>query len=208
MTASPNDVPDFQLVLPDGWTRIRPDLAGEQEAIKRASAALRRYARPDLDFEFRLLLKSAFRRLEESRAVALFVPTDLPGDSVLPMSITASVLVDPAGGTLDAAVSDLFRGGATMLGDDTSVVRWERSVRGSAELQGADVDQLNYLIPIPGSGRRRGLLFSTSILLDPEASSASDADADGVDAVAGMRLLSDAIIATFAWRIPAGGRHD
>ncbi|MGV8882478.1 MAG: hypothetical protein ACOH19_10000 [Rhodoglobus sp.] len=187
------EIPAFRLLLPTGWEQIRVSEESEREILARLRAKVKKVGRPDLDFTLTATLKSAFRQLRSVDSVAIYLPLDVAPDALLPMSITASQLVDPAGNTLDHRVAEVFRDfGGTFLGEDRKIVRWRRSKRHIEGFPEAINEQINYIIPVPGSARRRALLFSTSILQDAESS----VDEDRFNL---MVLLSDSIIGNFTW---------
>ena len=109
------------------------------------------------------------------------------------MTITAVRLTEPSGASLDGHVADLFRQyGAEFLGDARTIVRWRRTFSRPGGLEGGLNEQVNYLVPVPASGRRAAVLLSTSILQGTEEPMSDD----DLDACIG---LSDVIVSTFAW---------
>ena len=189
-------VPAFRLLFPVGWSRHDVSAAAERDLLDRMRLRIKPLARPDLEFQLTAAVKSVFRQLAEKDGIAIYLPTDVDEDGVLPVSITASRLTDPAGRVLDDQVAVLFREhGADFLGSDRSIIRWRRRFRNVPTLDGAGSEQINYLIPVPGTDRRAALLFSTSIAQD----AAVDMDDDELHR---LITLSDAIIATFSW-VPA-----
>ncbi|GAA1941692.1 hypothetical protein [Agromyces allii] len=189
-------VPAYRLILPQGWEELPADREGVGELIKRTSAVLRAGHRPDLDVEMRNLLESSAKKMQAARAFAIYLQTETADSDAfpMPMSITASVVEGQLGGTLDRQVGALFReNGAQFLRDDQTVVRWEVEVAGKGDLRGASSKVLDYLIPIPGSGRRRALQFTTSIPLP------ANPDAEDEQVAAALVDLSDLVISTFEW---------
>lgn len=187
------DMPGYRLLFPPGWAEYGVDEGAERDLLVRTRAKIKPLGRPDLDFSLTSSIKSAFRQLRSREAIALYLPSELAGDAILPMSITASRLVDPLGGPLDARITEIFRDyGGEFLGDDRSIVRWRRLHRSLEGLPGLSDEQVNYAIPVPGTGRRMALLLSTSIIQDPAGSISQDS----IDL---MVALSDSIIGTFTW---------
>lgn len=186
-------VPDYRLLLPDGWEELPADRAGVEELIRRTSEVFRSQHRPDLDAQMRTLLELAYRKMQQAKVFALYLQTSAR-DVPLPMSIAASVVTGPLGGTLDRQVAQLMRDkGAEFLTDDRSILRWEAAVSPRAEVDGAAAHVVDYLIPIPGAERRRALQFTTTIPLPGET------DTDLRPLVDGLTQLSDLLISTFTW---------
>ncbi len=195
MTASSTApaVPAFRLLFPPGWTRHQPTPEDERELLQAMRSRMRSYGRPDLEFQLTAAVKASFRDLRSRDGVAVFLPTEVPEHTLVPMTITAVRLTEPSGASLDGHVSDLFRQhGAEFLGDDHTIVRWRRTFARPKGLEGGVNEQVNYLVPVPGSARRAALLLCTSILQGTE-------DPMPVEDLDGCIALSDAIVSTFAW---------
>ncbi|WP_022889943.1 hypothetical protein [Agromyces italicus] len=186
-------VPSFRMLFPPGWVRHDLSTQSEAELLTAMRAKLRPYGRPDLEFQLAAAVKSSFRGLRDRQGIAVYLPSGDEGAALAPMSITATRLVEPGGGPLDARVSELFSTrGAAFLGDDRMIVRWTRTVSGLAGAEEAVDEQVNYLIPVPGSNRTSAVLLSTSIVRPAD----EPVDADLLDSCV---ALSDAIVSTFAW---------
>lgn len=186
-------VPPFRLLFPPGWTRHRPTADDERELLQAMRAKMRPYGRPDLEFQLTAAVKSSFRDLRSRDGIALYLPTAVPEEALVPMSITAVRLTEPSGGSLDGHVADLFsQYGAEFLGDDRTIVRWRRTFRRLEGLADGANEQVNYLVPVPRTERRAAVLLSTSIV----QSTQEPMPADDLDACVG---LSDVIVSTFAW---------
>lgn len=193
MSALPEGVPPFRFLLPAGWEEVPADRSGVDLLIRRASEKLRAQHRPDLDAELRTLLEVAYRKMQQGRAFALYLQTTAD-EMPLPMSITASVVSGQLGGTLDRQVAGLFRErDAQFLRDDRTIVRWETpaTVRAGGEAGTAHV--VDYLVPIPGSGRRSAVQLTTVIPVP-------DADEETRTVVAALIELSDVMVSTFTWK--------
>jgi len=194
-TVSAAEIPSFRLFFPAGWEQLGTTEESERDVLARLRARAKEVGRPDLDFTLTASLKSAFRQLRSIDSIAIYLPLDVAADALLPMSMTASQIVDPTGQNLDARIAEIFRDfGGDFLGEDRKIVRWQRTQRNIEGFPGAINQQLNYAIPVPGSGRRRALLLSTSILQDAE--SAVDEDTFEL-----MVLLSDSIVGSFTWNV-------
>lgn len=196
-TLTPTDavggVPSFRMLFPSGWTRHNLSVDDERELLDQMRTKIRRLARPDLEFQLTAAVKSSFRELRAKDGIAIYLPTATDDSALVPMSITATRVADPAGGSLDGHVGDLFRRhGAEFLGEDHAIVRWRRSFARMAGVEGAADEQVNYLAPVPGTSRRAALLLSTSILQDPREPMEESQLQEFIG-------LSDAIVGTFAW---------
>ena len=188
-------VPPFRLMLPAGWEEVPADEAAVRALVERSSEVFRSAHRPDLDAQFRRLLQTAARKMKQGRVFALYLQTDVPEERILPLSITAAVTDGQLGGTLDRQVTELFRErGAEFLRDDHSIVRWEADTTTGGELEGTAARVLNYLISVPGTGRRTALMFTTTI---PHPTEEDDGFRDRF--IEELCLLSDTIVSTFAW---------
>lgn len=186
-------VPEYRLLLPDGWEELPADRAGVEQLIRRTSEVFRAQHRPELDAEMRTLLERAYKKMQQANAFALYLQTSA-ADLPLPLSIVASVVTGQLGGTLDRQVSRLFReNGAEFLTDDRSIVRWEAEVSARKEVEGTAAHVVDYLIPVPGSERRRALQFTTTIPVPVGV------DLDVRPVVEGLTHLSDLLISTFTW---------
>lgn len=186
-------VPDYRLLLPDGWEQLPADRAGVEELIRRTSAVFREQHRPELEAQMRTMLEVAYRKMLQAKAFALYVQTAAV-ETPLPMSVVASVVEGQLGGTLDRQVAQLFRDkGAEFLTDDRSILRWEADVAARKEVEGAAAHVIDYLIPVPGTERRRALQFTTTIPVP------TGVDVDVRPVVEGLVHLSDLLISTFTW---------
>jgi hypothetical protein len=186
-------VPDYRLLLPEGWERLPADRAGVEELIRRTSAVFRAQHRPELDAQMRTMLEMAYRKMVQAKAFALYLQTAAV-ETPLPMSIVASVVEGQLGGTLDRQVAQLFRDkGAEFLTDDRSILRWEADVAPREEVEGTAAHVIDYLIPVPGTQRRRALQLTTTIPVP------TGVDIDVRPVVEGLVHLSDLLISTFTW---------
>lgn len=193
VAAEQPSIPNYRLLFPAGWTRHDVSEESERELLARSRARFKEYGRPDLDFQLTAKVKSTFRQLRSMNAFAMFMQTDAPDEAIVPMSITAAYLRDPHGQSLDSRIAQIFREeGGEFLGSDRTIVRWSRTHRKLPDVSDAVNEQLNYAIPVPGTGRRLALLFSTSIVSD-EAGSVEDEQRELLIA------LSDSIMGTFSW---------
>ncbi|GAB3120080.1 hypothetical protein [Glaciibacter psychrotolerans] len=192
--ADPNAVPEFTIMLPNGWTEHDATPASEKKLLDQAARRLRDEHRPDLNAQLRALTGRAFTGLRTANTEKIYMHTEAwTDDLVLPLTITASVRTSPTGGSLDQHVVDLIRTkGATALHDDERFVRWES--RSDVSLGTATVGQrtVAYLTPFPAGARTHALQF-TAVAVHPHG----EGDLPLLDQ---MFLLTDAIVSTFAWK--------
>lgn len=187
-------IPPYRLVLPAGWEEAPASSATAQLLIAQGSEVMKRAHRPDLDVEFRSLVRRGFAQLSAAGAVSVYLQSDVPPEQIMPVSIVVSVRRAPEGGTLDPEVTAMFReGGAGFLRDDRAIVRMEadRAVDGVGG--GVRTRQIAYVIAVPGTGRTLALQFTTAIPYPV------DGDGDGERMVEEMVALSDVCMSTFAW---------
>ena len=198
MTTAAREMPGYRMLFPAGWVMQSANEESERQLLARARAKVKRLARPDLDFALTAQIKSAFRQLRSQDGIAMYLPIDVDENAVLPMSMTASRLMDPLGLPLDERITEIFHDhGGEFLGTDRKIVRWRRTQRKLDGLPGAVNEQINYVIPVSGTGRRMALLLSTSILQDEQGT--IDDERLGL-----MIELSDQIVGTFTWVSPQG----
>lgn len=189
-------VPPFRIALPPGWRRRAAASETEKADLARASALFRQAGRPDLEAEYRAMMSRVRQGMASAKVFAIYRQEDVEAEELLPMSITASAVEGENGGNLDPWISEAFRlRGAEFLEDAKHVVRWEgdaaRAPRGS-DLEQVTGRTVTYVLPIPGTNRSRGLVFTTTILTPDSATITADA-------IAAMELLSDLMISTVAW---------
>jgi hypothetical protein len=190
-------IPPFRFVLPPGWVRRMPTSAGQQEDVRKASAIFMRAGRPDLDAEYRTMMAQAGQGMRRTKVFAIYRQENVPLEELLPLSITASALDAPDGGNLDSWVSEAFRTrGASFLDENLRhIVRWASEPQrpeGAAAINGVSGRTLTYAIPVPGTNRRKALVFTSTIVI-PDGNVISE------DVLGGIELLSDSMVSTFAW---------
>ncbi|MCK8609144.1 hypothetical protein [Agromyces sp. C10] len=196
------ELPPFRLLLPPGWTRHLPTDDEERELLARMRERIRPLGRPDLEFQLTAGTKAAFRELRAKDGIAMYLPTQVGESTAVPMSMSACRITGPDGRPLDGQVAELFRRhGAEFLGDDRTIVRWRRTFATLPGLERVGTEQVNHLVPVPGTGRRVGVLLSTAIVRDPGD------PVEGIDLDA-LVALADAIASTFAWAPSRGAAGD
>lgn len=186
-------VPPFALLLPRGWVshEATPDTFGD--LARRVSAVLRSRHRPDLDARVRTMLERASTELMRRDPVRLILQEGVPPEETVPLSIVIVRTTDPDGAPLDRRVHELVRTrGARPLDDDATILRWSSDGRLQLPDGTATVRSFNYLVAIPGTGRRQALLV-TGVLPIAAGETLDDGDIEGVQA------FMDAVVSTFQW---------
>lgn len=189
--------PDFELELPPGWARHRPDRAQQDAMLAGIRSRAMQAHRPELFAQADAMLRDSFDLMRRGDVVAFFTPSE-PGDDTLwaPASMLASVRRAQPEVSLDDVVRHAIRElGAAALDDARRIVRFERDQLETVGEESLRVLTVVYLTPMPGTQRRKALQLTATIgrPLDVEA------DDPVVDA---MRLLFDACASTLRWVRP------
>lgn len=190
-------IPAFRLVLPPGWVAHLPTNSGQREDVRKASAVFMQAGRPDLDAEFRTMMAQANQGMRRTKVFAIYRQENVPLEELLPLSITASALDSPDAENLDAWVTEAFRlRGAVFLDENLKhIVRWSAATArpaGASAIDGVGGRTVTYIIPVPGTQRRKALVFTSTVVIP-------DGDIIPAEVLDGIELLSDAMISTFAW---------
>lgn len=187
-------VPAFRMLLPEGWVSHRTDEQTQEELLATAARRLAAAGRPDLLVQLRGHAAKAFSQLREQRAIMAIMPGEgTPPALFLPATITVVERVSTPEAPVREVVVDAIRHkGAKPLDDQGMIVRWVE--RRAVELDGESsaTTSIVYLVPVPGTGRRRALQL-TAVIAHPTDLSADDAVLERWIA------LIDAHVATFAW---------
>ncbi|MGR2752996.1 hypothetical protein [Agromyces arachidis] len=187
-------VPPFVLLLPPGWVSVAPTREAFDDLLASVSGEMRAQHRPDLDARFRALVRRTADEFLRRDPVRLIYQASVPRERMLPLALTAARLRGPDGTTLDAQVGELVRTrGARPLDPDRVVLRWSRESSHRVDGGAIRTRSFDYLIAIPGTGRREALLFSAVL---PLAAGGEEFDAEAADA---FGVLADAIMSTFRW---------
>ncbi|MFB9959919.1 hypothetical protein [Agromyces bracchium] len=187
-------VPPFVLLLPPGWVSVEATREAFDELLGTVSERMRAEHRPDLDARFRALVRRASDEFLRRDPVRLVYQRSVPAERMLPLAITAARVAAPGGATLDAQVAELVRTrGAAPLDDARVVMRW--SSDSSHRIDGGTLRtrSFDYLVAIPGTGRREALVFTAVVPLAAGGERLDD------DAAEEFGLLADAILSTFRW---------
>ena len=194
-------MPEFVLELPEGWERWDMNEENRQVWLRRARERFATMHRPDLNALANRLVNESFDAAKKANALAMFVPTEESESTLwVPASLVVAPVQSSGGGTLDSHVRALIaRGGAPLHGDKRFVCTYsERKV----QIDGGELihGTAEYLTPVPGTDRKRGLNFVASLPRSPKTPS------DHESAV-GLRLLFDAIVSSLQWHRPQPPRE-
>lgn len=187
----------FRVLLPPGWRRFGVDDASRAALEAVIRERLKPAGRPDLDAQARSMVRRYWDRLQRTRAVALYLPTEQAAEVPLPMSIVASRYTAAPGRSLDADLRATVGVEVTRVELPAGpVLRWVSTGDG-ADGEGADGDDavrsvtIGHVFPVPGDDPRHGMMLLTGI---PHLAD------DGTDLLLEpLTFLSDAIAETFRW---------
>lgn len=187
-------MPAFAVLLPDGWEAtdssfgsMRPRLDAVLDRMPAANRAVMRTRVEEM---------LATARTEASRAdvVRVFAPAGVDPDDFLPVSLVASWLRAPAGGSLQDLGGGLIANrGAVPLDAGGTILRWSMDQKSRVEDGEVDIAGAGYLIPVPGQPAV-GLMFRSQILRQAGGAPLPE---EGEQA---LSLLCDAIVASVRWR--------
>lgn len=189
--------PEYELELPPGWVRSRPD----DEALVHMLAVVRdrtqRAHFPEAYVQVKKLLEDSFAQMRQHSVTDVFMPgTDGAGTMYLPASMTGSVVHATPERTLEQLVHGMVRDlGARPLRGDTRIVRMVQERRVRVYDSTLMNHTITYLAPIPGTKRRRALRLVASFGHLPEL---PDYDAQ----VGVLYELFDSCAATLRWKKP------
>ncbi|MBO9627279.1 MAG: hypothetical protein J7484_13020 [Microbacterium sp.] len=187
-------MPSFAVLLPAGWeateasfSGLRPRVDAMLDLFPVANCAVVRT---------RLEEMMASARAEASRAeiVRVFAPTGSTPEDYVPVSLVASWLRAPAGGSLQDLGGGLISNrGAAPMDQGGTILRWTMDQTTSVEDGEVEIAGAGYLLPVPGHPAV-GLMFRSQILRGAGGSTLPE---EGEQA---LSLLCDAIVASVRWR--------
>lgn len=186
-------MPAFAVLLPDGWQAS--DAAGEglRERMDAVLAGFPPAARTALRAQVDEMLASVSTSAKDD-IVRVFAPSASSPEDFLPVTIVASWLRAPAGGSIQQIGAGLIATrGAQPVGEAGAILRWPIDDRLPLEGGRIEVAGAGYLLPVPGAPTV-GLLFRSQILRSAGGSTIAE---DGIRA---MSAISDAIVASVRWR--------
>lgn len=151
--------PDFEMDLPPGWSRRAVDEETFNVMVSGLKQRLMQQHKPDVFTEARRMLKKSFDDMRQAGAFAFFVATEQSSATLwMPASMIASVRRAEPGSSLDDMARDLIvRRGATPLMDDVRTLRYQQETTIRLGAESVLSRSVTYLIPIPGTKRRRAL---------------------------------------------------
>jgi hypothetical protein len=186
--------PDFDIVLPPGWSRRGVD----DDTFNMMIAGLRRRTmeahKPEIYAEARRLLKKSFDDMRQAGAFAFFSATEQDDSTLwIPASIIASIRRPEPGHSLDDFARDLIRNhGAAPLMGDMKTLRFEKESIVSMGAESVVSHSVTYLIPMPGTKRRRALQLVGGFSVALGTSSVDDR-------VAATKFLFDSCVSSLRW---------
>ncbi|MFT4156847.1 MAG: hypothetical protein QM630_02805 [Microbacterium sp.] len=186
-------LPTMRMLIPAGWRSLPLTDEHLSEFTRKFSEILMRAHRPDLDAELTAMLERWAKELRGQGGRFAILPLDRPEGSVLPMSLTVSIVSELGGRSLDEWVAARIRqGGTDFLDDARTVLFWEG---GASQGNGLNTRARTYLIPVPGTRRGQAVLLSGIELV------AEDEPADGFRREAAS-MLFDSVALALDW-LPA-----
>ncbi|NGN96065.1 hypothetical protein G5C66_25420 [Nocardioides sp. KC13] len=189
--------PDFDMKLPPGWSRRAVDEQTFETMVSGLKRRLMQEHKPELYTETRRLLKRSFDDMRQNGAFAFFVATEqAPSTLWMPASMVASIRRPEPGSSLDDLARNLIvNHGATPLLGDVRTLRYEQEKTIRLGAESIVSRTVTYLIPVPGSKRRRALQIVGGL------STPVDMPADDPYVVS-AKFLFDSCASTVTWHAP------
>lgn len=187
--------PDFEMDLPPGWSRRAVDDETFDVMVSGLKRRLMQQHKPDVFTEVRRMLKKSFDDMRQAGGFAFFVATEQdPATLWMPASMVASVRRAEPGSSLDDLARNLIvNRGATPLMDDVRTLRYEQEKNIRLGAESVRSHSVTYLIPIPGSKRRRALQLDAGFGT-PLTMPAND------PYVLAAKFLFDSCVSSLRWR--------
>ncbi|MFV0405563.1 MAG: hypothetical protein ACK5LN_01865 [Propioniciclava sp.] len=187
-------MPAFAVLLPAGWEATDPSFSTMRPRLDAVLGQLPATNRPLV--RARLEEMTARVQADASRAevIRVFAPAAVDPTDYIPVSLVASWLRAPAGGSLqDLGGGLIAHRGATALDPAGTILHWP--LREQATVEGGEVQIAGsgYLLPIPGQPAA-GLMFRSQILHGVEDAVLPDAGEQA------LSRLCDTIVASVRWR--------
>ncbi|HEX6956025.1 MAG TPA: hypothetical protein VF156_14225 [Agromyces sp.] len=182
----------FRVLLPPGWRQFGVDDASRAALEALIRDRLKPAGRPDLDAQLRSMVRRYWERLERTRAVALYLPTEPATQVPLPMSIVASKYSAAPGRSLEADLRATVGVEVTRVELPAGpVLRWTSTGDGADGDGGVRSVTIGPVFPVPGDDPQHGMMLLTGI---PHL---ADGGTDVL--LEPLAFLSDAIAETFRW---------
>lgn len=194
LIAGGESLPDFALLLPEGWIAQDAAFADADARVEERLAGLPPERRAAARTGITGLLRSAQAEAEKADVIRTFAPSATDPEEAVPVSLVASWLTAPAGGTVAELGADAVRRfAARPLDPEGTILTWALDESTVVDEVALDVAGHAYLLRAPGQ-ERKGLLFRSVILR------AVGEDRIPDDGIAAMVAVCDAIVASVRWR--------
>jgi len=194
LIAGGESLPDFAVLLPEGWVAFDDHFSGLEARVEAALGAVPLEARPAAREGVTRLLETARADAARADVIRSFAPSAADPADAAAVSLVVSWLTAPAGATLAELAADAAgRFGARPLDPDGTILTWpleERTALGDADLT---LVGHAYLLHVPGL-QGKGLLFRSAIVRQADDQVVAD------EGIAAMVAVCDAIVASVRWR--------
>lgn len=187
-------MPGFAVLLPAGWQAMDAELSGMGARLEAVLSGFPDGTREVLRGRIASMLSSARAEATKADIVRVFAPAGLEPEDFVPVSLVASWLHAPAGGTIQEIGAGLIaQRGAASLDPGGSILSWPITKTTRVEDGDVEVAGAGYLLPVPGRPKT-ALMFRSQILRSAGGFTIPD------EGVAAMSLACDAIVASVRWR--------
>jgi hypothetical protein len=187
-------MPGFAVLLPAGWQAMDAELSGMGAQLEAVLSGFPDGTREVLRGRIASMLSSARAEATKADIVRVFAPAGLEPEDFVPVSLVASWLHAPAGGTIQEIGAGLIaQRGAASLDPGGSILSWPITKTTRVEDGDVEVAGAGYLLPVPGRPKT-ALMFRSQILRSAGGFTIPD------EGVAAMSLACDAIVASVRWR--------
>lgn len=187
-------MPGFAVLLPAGWEATDAGSTGLRDRLDAVLDGFPVATRATVRARIEEMMATARAEAARADVVRVFAPASLAPEDYLPVSLVASWLHAPAGGTAATIGSGLIATrGAVPLDPGGTILRWSTAQKTIVEGGEVDVAGSGYLLQVPGHPST-GLLVRSQILRGV---------GDAVLPAEGEQMLSllcDAIVASVRWR--------
>lgn len=187
-------MPGFAVLLPAGWQAMDADLSGMGARLDAVLSGFPDGTREAVRGRIASMLSSARAEATKADIVRVFAPAGLEPEDFVPVSLVASWLHAPAGGSIQEVGAGLIaQRGAASLDPGGSILSWPIMKTTRVEDGDVEVAGAGYLLPVPGRPKT-ALMFRSQILRSAAGFTIAD------EGVAAMSLACDAIVASVRWR--------
>lgn len=187
-------MPAFAVLLPAGWEATDASFSTMRPKLDATLDQLLADRRAVLRSRIEEMLATARAEAARADVVRMFAPAAVAPEDYIPVSLVASWLRAPAGGSLqDLGAGLIAHRGAAALDANGTILRWAMDEKATIEGGEVQITGSGYLLPVPGHPAV-GLMFRSQILRGVDDAVVPD---EGEQA---MALLCDAIVASVRWR--------